>query len=180
MGDSVSVLEAVRRVRELRTGGPTHPTELLAGLMVIEDAVQAIGAYEALSRFTTAGDAYLSKFGLLQALQLGFDAAEEVGRTLGVRLRADREPGGKTVLVTRNLVAGHPIGGTLNGHRWNHFHDRQTAQSKEVIRVMSFHAADNDIWTAQTVVVAQLISDGLGVIAGLLNRAVDSGPKEGP
>lgn len=171
--------DAVARIRELEHSGSPPPAELLAALMVIEDAVEAIRAYGMVPEFKTTGEAYLLKFGLLQAFQLAFDAAEGVGRSLGIKVRADREIGGKAVLLTRNLVAGHPIGGNLNGARWNHFHDRQTAMSRDVIKVMSFKAADSDVWTGQTVIVAQLISDGLSVITGLLNGVIRSALGEG-
>jgi hypothetical protein len=149
-----------------------HPNELLAALMVVEDAVAAIAGYDSTPPFTFVDEAYLAKFGLLQALQLSFDGAEAVARMLGTPLRADGVSGGKAVKIARNIVAGHPIGGTMAGESWHHFHDRSTAHDKAVIRVMSFSRADPDNWTGQTLQTDELIADGLSVIAEVLRRAL--------
>jgi hypothetical protein len=92
-----------------------EPNELVAALMAVEDALSAIEGYFAFPPFAFVDEAYLAKYGLLQALQVGFDAAECVARVLGEKLRADKMPGGKVVLVARNIVAGHPIGGNMAG-----------------------------------------------------------------
>ena len=149
-------------------------TELKAALMVIEDAVSAIEAYFRLPGFAFVDEAYLAKYGLLQALQLGFDATEAVARMLGNRVRADKMPGGKAVLVTRNIVAGHPIGGTLDGESWHHFHDRGSAHDKQLMRVMSFSRRDPERWTGQTVSTDDLIRDGLMVIIAALEASLAS------
>jgi hypothetical protein len=151
-----------------------EPNELVAALMTVEDAVSAIEGYLAFPPFAFVDEAYLAKYGLLQALQVGFDAAECVARVLGEKLRADKMPGGKVVLVTRNIVAGHPIGGNMAGEAWLHFHDRATAHDKDVIRVMSFSRRDPEKWTGQSITTADLVRDGLAVISELLSRALDS------
>lgn len=150
----------------------SHPNELMAALMVVEDAVNAIEGYAALPPFQHVDEAYLAKYGLLQALQVGFDAVEAVARCLGTKVRADAVAGGKTVKVARNIVAGHPIGGTMAGESWHHFHDRSTAHDKAVIRVMSFSRADPERWTGQTLATDELIADGVSVIATVLTRAL--------
>ena len=141
--------------------------------MVVEDAVSAIEGYAALPPFAHVDEAYLAKYGLLQALQVGFDGAEAVARVLGVRLRADGAAQGKDVKVARNIVAGHPIGGTMQGQSWHHFHDRATAHDKAVIRVMSFPRDDPENWTGQTIQTDELVTDGISVIVKVLRRALD-------
>jgi hypothetical protein len=149
----------------------SHPNELMASLMVIEDAVNAIEGYACLAPFPHADEAYLAKYGLLQALQVGFDGVEAVARCLGARVRADSISGGKAVKIARNIVAGHPVGGTMAGESWHHFHDRSTAHDKAVIRVMSFSRSEPERWTGQTLPTDELVTDGLRVIAEVLNRA---------
>jgi hypothetical protein len=153
---------------------PIQQNAIVAALMVIEDATCAVEGYRALAPFRHVDEAYLAKYGLLQALQLGFDAAESVGSVFGLRARADAAPGGKAVKITRNIVAGHPIGGSMDGRAWMHYLDRQTARDHAVIRVMSFSRDDPQHWTGQTQLVEQLIADGLAVIAFLLNGALEA------
>lgn len=149
-----------------------HPNELMAALMVVEDAVSAIEGYAAFPPFAHADEAYLAKYGLLQAVQLGFDGAEAIARLLGAKLRADSVPGGKAAKIARNIVAGHPIGGNMAGESWHHFHDRSTAHDNAVIRVMSFSRADAERWSGQTLATNELVTDGLAVIAEVLRRSL--------
>ncbi len=170
-----SVLDRCAAVRDEVTDPAQldgHQNELVAALMAVEDAVAAIEGYASLPPFAFVDEAYLSKYGLLQALQVGFDAAEHVARVLRVKLRADRMAGGKTVLVARNIVAGHPIGGSMAGQSWLHCHDRASAHDNSVIRVMSFSRKDPSKWTGQTLRTEELIHDGLDVIDELLTRAL--------
>jgi hypothetical protein len=168
--DVIRLCDAVRVAAE-EHGIDGNPNEM-AALIVVEDATMAVMGYEASPPFLHVDEAYLAKYGLLQGLQAGFDAAEAVGRSVGMRIRGDKVPGGKAVLVTRNIVAGQPVGGTMEGQTWHHVHDRQTVHNKSVIRVMSFSRRDPDQWTGQTVKTEDLIADGLAVIAELLRRAV--------
>lgn len=146
-------------------------TSLVAGLMLVEDATCAVEGYRAQPPFQQVDAAYLAKFGLLQALQLGFDGAERVCRTCGVKARADRSDEGKAVKITRTIVAGHPLGGNLASRRWYHFHDRQSAQDKDILRVMSFLEDDPEIWTGQSQSTTELMSNGLDVMAEILGQA---------
>ena len=81
-------------------------------------------------------------------------------------------PGGKAVKIVRNIVAGHPLGGNMQGESWHHFHDRSTAHDKAVIRVMSFSRADPDRWTGQTLETEALATDAITAIAELFRRAL--------
>ncbi len=153
-------------------GSPEH-LRALAGLMVLEDSVSAIEGYRAARRFASAGEAYLAKYGLLQAMQLAFDSMQAVAGALGVRLRPDRLPGGKVVLVTRNLVAGHPVGGTYRGSPHQHFHDRASAHDPAVIKVMSFQRDDPKEWSGQTLLTADLIANAYTVVTEGLERTCD-------
>lgn len=150
-----------------------HGTRLLAALAVVEDATCAIEGYRALPPFPHVDEAYLAKYGLLQALQLGFDAAEGVARVFGANLRADQMPGGKVVKITRTVVAGHPLGGSMRGDAWEHFHDRGSVHDKSVMRIMSFHSHDTERWVGQTQLTAQLMDDGLRAIRDLLRRCLE-------
>jgi hypothetical protein len=150
-----------------------HPNELMAALMVVEDAIGAIEGYAEAAPFNFVDEAYLAKYGLLQALQVAFDGAKSAAKVLGVQLRADRK-GGKAVIVARNIVAGHPIGGNMEGESWHHFHDRATAHDKAIIRVMSFSRSDPGHWTGQTLRTEELINDGLHAITQILRDALDS------
>jgi len=171
--------EVIRLCHEIRAAAEAighlscHPNELMAALMVVEDAGSAIEGYASLAPFVHVDEAYLAKYGLLQAVQIGFDGAEDVGRALGVRLRADGIPGGKSVKIARNIVAGHPIGGNMQGESWHHFHDRSTAHDKAVIRVMSFSRDDPERWTGQALETEALVTDAITVIAELLCRTLD-------
>ncbi|HXJ82818.1 MAG TPA: hypothetical protein VMS64_29540 [Candidatus Methylomirabilis sp.] len=171
--------EVIRLCNEIRAAVETighlerHPNELMAALMAVEDAVSAIEGYAALRPFLHVDEAYLAKYGLLQAVQVGFDGAEGVARTLGLTLRADAMPGGKAVKIARNIIAGHPLGGNMQGESWHHFHDRATAHDKAVIRVMSFSRPDPERWTGQTLATEGLVTDAVGAIAELLRRALD-------
>ena len=149
-----------------------HPNELVAALMVVEDAIGAIEGYADAAPFNFVDEAYLAKYGLLQALQVAFDGAESAAKVLGVRLRADRK-GGKAAIVARNIVAGHPIGGNMEGESWHHFHDRATAHDKTIIRVMSFSRSDPERWTGQTLRTEELIKDGLHAIKQILRDALN-------
>jgi hypothetical protein len=144
----------------------------MAALMVVEDAANAIAGYADLPPFDHVDEAYLAKYGLLQALQVGFDGAEAVAKCLGSRIRSDSIAGGKTVKIARNIVAGHPIGGNMAGESWHHFHDRGSAHENAVIRVMSFSRTDPERWTGQTLATDELVTDGLGTIAEVLRRSL--------
>jgi hypothetical protein len=173
------VLEMCEEVRQLwaARGEPAEgsPEQLraLAGLMVLEDSVCAIEGYKAIKRFRSIDDAYLTKYGLLQAMQLAFDAAQAIAGSFGMKLRPDRLPGGKVVLVTRNLVAGHPLGGTYRGVSHQHFHDRATAHDPEIIRVMSFQHDDPKEWNGQTLLTTELIRSAYAVVTEALERIRD-------
>jgi hypothetical protein len=168
--------EALRLCNDIRAAvddpDQWDSSELLAALMVVEDAVGAIEGYAAAAPFNFVDEAYLAKYGLLQALQVGFDGAESVAKVLGVRLRADRK-GGKAVIVARNIVAGHPIGGNMAGKSWHHFQDRATVHDKAIIRVMSFSRSDPEHWTGQTLRTDELIKDGLHAITHILRDALN-------
>lgn len=82
-------------------------------------------------------------------------------------------PGGKAVKIARNIVAGHPLGGNMQGESWHHFHDRATAHDRAVIRVMSFSRAEPERWTGQTLATDTLVTDAIGAIGKLLRRALD-------
>jgi len=171
--DVLLLCNEIRAAVESTGNLASHPNELMAALMVVEDAVSAIEGYAAMAPFAHVDEAYLAKYGLLQAVQVGFDGAEDVARVLGVRLRADGISGGRAVKIARNIVAGHPIGGNMQGESWHHFHDRATAHDKTVIRVMSFSRADPERWTGQTLQTEVLVTDAITVIAELLRRALD-------
>lgn len=158
--------EAVRQAAE-QHGAQCHVDELLAALMVVQDATTAIEGYAAAPPFLHVDEAYLAKYGLLQALQAGLDAVEAIGACAGLTLNAWRA-GGEAALEARNIVAGHPIGGTMRGESWHHFNDRATAHDKAVIRVMSFSRREPDRWTGQTISTEELMGAGLGVMADLL------------
>jgi hypothetical protein len=153
-------------------GSPMH-LRALAGLMVLEDSVSAIEGYRAAKRFGSVDEAYLAKYGLLQAMQLAFDSMQAVAGALGLKLRPDRLPGGKVVLVTRNLVAGHPVGGTYRGSPHQHFHDRASVHDPGVIKVMSFQRDDPQEWSGQTQPTADLIANAYTVVTEGLERACD-------
>jgi hypothetical protein len=170
------VLQLCRDVRE-NFGGREIATDrdhkrFMAAVMVIEDATCAIEGYRALPPFAHTDEAYLAKYGLLQALQLGFDAVERVGEVLGVRLRADAASGGKRIKITRTLVAGHPLGGNMRGQAWEHFHDRGSASDKSVMKIMSFASDNTDNWTGQTQSTTDLMDDGLVVIRNALHQII--------
>jgi hypothetical protein len=171
-----TVLDLCDEVRQLwaalgepAEGSPEH-LRALAGLMVLEDSVSAIEGYGAIEAFDFTDHAYLAKYGLLQAMQLAFDSVQAVAGALGMKLRPDRLPGGKVVMVTRNLVAGHPVGGTYQGSAYQHFHDRGSVQDPDVIRVMSFQQDEPEEWTGQTQLTADLIANTYAVVTASLNR----------
>jgi hypothetical protein len=142
--------------------------QLLSALMVVEDATCAIEGYRSLPQFGHVDEAYLAKYGLMQALQLGFDAAVSVGRVLGTEQRADTTREGKSIKITRTVVAGHPLGGNMQGQSWQHYHDRASAHDKSVIKIMSFASRDATEWTGLTQSTVKLMDDGLVVIRDLL------------
>jgi hypothetical protein len=146
----------------------TDALRVAAAAHVIQDSVYAVESYRLHPPFRYVDEAYLAKYGLLQALQLGFAATEASAEAFGLRARADRQPGGKTVKVIRNVVAGHPLGGSLQGKAWQHFHDRQTAHDKSVLRIMSFASSGSGDWTGQTQQTQVLIDDGFAVMDGIL------------
>jgi hypothetical protein len=139
-------------------GSPEH-LRALAGLMVLEDSVSAIEGYRIRGRFHSVDQAYLTKYGLLQAMQLAFDSVQAVAGAFGLKLRPDRLAGGKAVLITRNLVAGHPVGGTYRSLPHQHFHDRASAQDPAVIRLMSFQSNSPKEWNGQTLLTIELITN---------------------
>jgi hypothetical protein len=176
---ALRVLDLCEQVRQLWSeraepvdGSPEH-LRALAGLMVLEDSVSAIEGYPAASQFSSVDEAYLAKYGLLQAMQLSFDSVQAVAGAFGMRLRPDRLPGGKVVLVTRNLVAGHPVGGTYRGLPHQHFHDRASAHDAAIIKVMSFQRDDPKKWSGQTLLTIELISSAYSVITEALERVRD-------
>lgn len=164
--------DAVSRAAALH-GASCHINELLAALNVVEDAAMAIEGYSASPPFLHNDEAYLAKYGLLQALQVGLDAAETVGRCAGQRFDAWKA-GGKTAIEARTIVAGHPVGGTMRGEKWLHFHDRGSSHEKAVIRVMSFSRDDPEKMTGQTILTDDLMMTGLTVMADLLRKSAEN------
>jgi hypothetical protein len=157
--------------------GDAEAARLVAALMVVEDATSALESYRAVTSFDHVDDAYLAKFALLQALQLGFDAAQNTCAAVGIKARADATAEGKSIKITRHIVAGHPLGGTMGGKNWLHFHDRSSAHDKDTIRVMSFLDSDPSTWTGQSQSARELIDNGLQVLLGLLQQARSSFPE---
>lgn len=173
------VIGLCEEVRQLWAGGGEPPEgspehlRALAGLMVLEDSVSAIEGYLTVRRFRSVDQAYLSKYGLLQAMQIAFDSVQAVAGAFGLKLRPDRLPGGKAVLVTRNLVAGHPVGGTYRSLPHQHFHDRASACDPTVIKVMSFHSDRPKEWSGQTLLTIELITSAYSVVTEALERTRD-------
>ncbi len=144
-----------------------------AALMVIEDAVCAVEGYRSSPSFSHVDEAHLAKYGLLQALQLGFDATESLGKGMGLKLRADSSKSGKSVKIARNKVAGHPLKALIDSKPWDHFHDRSTAHEKSIIRVMSFEATDSTNWSGVSMLTVQLMDDGLTTIRDKMLEIVE-------
>ncbi len=153
-------------------GSPEH-LRALAGLMVLEDSVSAIEGYRILGRFRSVDQAYLTKYGLLQAMQLAFDSVQAVAGAFGLKLRPDRLAGGKAVLITRNLVAGHPVGGTYRSLPHQRFHDRASAQDPAVIKLMSFQSNSPKEWNGQTLLTIELITSAYSVVTQELEHTRD-------
>jgi hypothetical protein len=116
---------------------------------------------------------YLMKFGLLQAFQNQLKALEEIGSVVAIPVRADRL-GAADVLATRHIVAGHPLGGRVEGRSWQHFHDRQTVLEPTVIRVMSFESSKPRNWMGQTIAVGDLVTSVTHVIRKGLTHIRDT------
>jgi hypothetical protein len=176
---ALRVLDLCEEIRQLWAAG-SEPAEgtpehlrALAGLMVLEDSVSAIEGYQRVRRFRSADEAYLAKYGLLQAMQLAFDAAQAVAGAFGQQLKPDRLTGGKMVLVTRNLVAGHPVGDTYHRLPHQHFHDRASTHDPAVIKVMSFQSRNPTEWSGQTLLTTELITSAYSVVTGALERTRD-------
>jgi hypothetical protein len=172
----LDLCEEVRQLWAARSepveGSPEH-LRALAGLMVLEDSVSAIEGYRVVRRLRSVDEAYLTKYGLLQAMQLAFDSVQAVAGAFELKLRPDRLPGGKVVLVTRNLVAGHPVGGTYRGMSHQHFHDRASVHDPAVIRVMSFERDNPEEWSGQTLLTTELITSAYSVVTEALERLRD-------
>jgi hypothetical protein len=94
-------------------------------------------------------------------------------RRLKKKLRPDRLPGGKVVLVTRNLVAGHAVGGTYRGLPCQHFHDRVSVQYPAAIKVMSFERDNPKEWNGQTLLTSELTTSAYSVVNEALERIRD-------
>jgi len=101
------------------------------------------------------------------------DHATHQAPAFGLKLTPDRLPGGKAVLISRNLVAGHPVGGTYRGLPRQHFHDRASAHHPAVIRVMSFQRDNPKEWSGQTLVTTELITIAYSVVTEALERIRD-------
>jgi hypothetical protein len=72
--DVLHLCDEVRDRAALEGINEPDRVRLLAALMVVEDATCAVEGYRSLPPFAYVAEAYLAKYGLLQALQLGFDA----------------------------------------------------------------------------------------------------------
>lgn len=139
-------------------------------LFVLEDAQRAIDAYSATDGFAGIGEAYLKKYGLLQAMQLQLDAVDALGRGLGKNLDINQYEGIRSVRDVRHTVGGHPIRSQTRGAKRQHFHDRITILEPGVIRFMSFAAADPTDWSGATLRVGDLVSSvRMAVQAALLD-----------
>jgi hypothetical protein len=147
-----------------------HPSwvEGTACLHLIEDTQRAIDSYSSIDAFNGVGDAYLRKHGLLQAVLLQLDAVEGLARSIGARWKAGNDRNLVQALLTRNVVAGHPIGSRVKQVKYHHFHDRISLLDPGVIRFMSFSTDDPKDWTGgmtsvSTILasVAVAVSDGL-------------------
>lgn len=178
--------EILRLCRSISAAAGIQPfdeadaTRLIAALMVVEDAISAIEGYLAAPCFDHVDDAYLAKFGLLQAFQLGFDAAEVVCRLVGAKANAGASARGKEVLMARSIIAGHPLGTRVRQTKWQHFHDRASAHEKSYIRVMAFQDEDPSVWTGMSLPTGVLIDNGLAVMNRLLEKARSRLPDDAP
>ncbi len=163
------IYDAARRANRMQEGD-AKDVQFVAAHFVLIDSQFAIESYTTMNEFADYKQAYLAKFGLLQALQNQLKAVEELATAIGEHVRMDRLPGVASVLVTRHIVAGHPLGGKVDGTKWQHFHDRGTVHDPAVIRVMSFEVTDPKNWTGQTILVAELLRDESAAVLTALTR----------
>ena len=151
---------------------PRH-TQISACVYVTEETQSAIDSYRRTTAFSEDGEAFLKKYGLLQAVQLQLDAVSSLGSCLGCNLKMDKYDGVKVALNTRHTVAGHPIRSQTRGTKRHHFHDRISVMDPTVMRFMSFNAADPTEWRGETTTVDYLVNSVEAAVKSALAELAD-------
>ena len=166
--------EIYHQARSSAVFGEGDPDDLqfVAAHFTLIDSQYAIDSYTEVTAFRDYREAYLMKFGLLQALQNQLKSVEEVADAVGRPRRIDRLDGVAMILVTRHIVAGHPLRSNVDGTVWRHFHDRGSVHDPTMIRVMSFAADDPAEWTGRTVMVADLLRDQAAAVETVLRETL--------
>ena len=152
------IYHRARTLKQFEEGDPAD-LQFVAAHFTLIDSQYAIDSYTEVKEFRDFREAYLMKIGLLQALHNQIKSVEEIGLSVNQPKKLDRLEGVASILVTRHIVAGHPLRSNVNGTVWRHFHDRGSVHDPTVIRVMSFQASEPENWTGRTVIVADLLRD---------------------
>lgn len=144
------------------------------------DSSFAVESYEGIESFTDFKQAYLMKTGLLQSLQNMVKCVDQVARSVSVPIRVGRLEGMANVLMTRHIVAGHPLGGKVRGQSWQHFQDRASVDNPKLIKVMSFNSKKPEEWTGKTIQVVDLIDlthQGINQVLSNVKEDLEKNPK---
>ena len=97
-------------------------SQLVSSLDVIEDADEAINAYEAKEFGDSKGAHYLAVYGLLQALYVQQDAFYNLSEALGARVNRSDYPELRRIREIRNDSIGHPTKSRPHKKRSASFH----------------------------------------------------------
>jgi hypothetical protein len=168
---SGQIYHSARTAKQFEEGDPVD-LQFVASHFTLIDSQYAIDSYSELKQFRDFREAYLMKFGLLQALHNQLKSVEEIASSVNRPRKLDRLDGVASILVTRHIVAGHPLRSNVDGTVWRHFHDRGSVHDPTVIRVMSFEAIHPENWTGRTVVVADLLRDQATAVESALSEVL--------
>ncbi len=171
--DVLGQIYHLARTAKLFEEGDPADLQFVAAHFVLVDSQYAIDSYSPLHEFRDFREGYLMKFGLLQALHNQLKSVEEIARSVGKPKKLDRLEGVASILVTRHMVAGHPLRSNVDGTIWRHFHDRGSVHDPAMIRIMSFEAGQPAHWTGRTVVVSDLLIDQAKAVEIALSGVLD-------
>jgi hypothetical protein len=93
---------------------------------------------------------------------------EGLARSIGTRWKVGPDSDVVQALLTRNVVAGHPIGSRVRRVKYHHFHDRISLLDPGLIRFMSFNTEKPEEWTGGTSSVSTILESVAATVRGAL------------
>lgn len=141
---------------------------LCSALDIVGDTQLAIDSYPQFHKTKDDGAIYLLIYGILQGLLLQQNAAKNIGRVLGFKVKLPKQL--NDIRVIRNGAAGHPMSQKENGLSRSCFISRGTILPKS-FQLMTIFAHNND-YKIESISIPKLIDIQRKYLSEVLEKVV--------